>query len=415
MYNTVNMQNLNQLLTRNVKIFYIDKFLEWFSWFWAPIIVAFQMHDLGLSLSQVLLWESFFAFAILLCEIPTWMLADKIGRRNSLIIWEIIALAAIVIFAFSNSFFEVILSQVFMWIWFTFRSWADSALLYDSLREINEEKKYKSILSKQNTINFSIAVFANIIWWFIAEYFGLRYAIIASASILVLSTINLFFIKETTIHIYEKVNNNLQTSIYKSLRYAWKHKIIKYVIILSVIIGLWLKIEWQTLNPYWTIYNVPLYMFGFAVAWYNAFAALISHYGHKIVEKYWDIYIYKLTIIILVLTFLLMTIPGIWFYWAILIPTLFQIPRILSKIVESDIINSITYSHHRATVLSIRSFCNQWVEMIFMPVLWYFADLYSLLAMYLILWILILIFWWFMTYKLSFLYDNGYEHGKKII
>lgn len=232
------MENREKLLARNVKIFFIEKIFEWLWSFWAVIIVIFQMQELWLSFSQVLLWESVFAATILLSEILTWIFADKFWRKKSMIYW-----------------------------------------------------------------------------------------------------------------------------------------------------------------------------FWFAMAFYNLIASWISYFWHEIIKKLWEIQSLFLILLILSCTFCVISFIDFSILLAVTIPWMFQISRTLMPIVRDDIVNTITYSHHRATVMSIQSFLVQWFQMLFLPVFWYFVDLYSLLTMYLILWVFILIFGWYFIWKLKLLYNNWYKHG----
>ena len=70
--------------------------------------------------------------------------------------------------------------------------------------------------------------------------------------------------------------------------------------------------------------------------------------------------------------------PGI--IGALLIPTVFQMPRSLQPIATNDMVNRFTFSHHRATVLSMKSFLCQLAQIILLPVFGVVSDSFGLLT-----------------------------------
>lgn len=96
----------------------------------------------GFTLWQVGLAEGLFHIVSLICEIPSGMAADLIGRRRSLAAAGLCGMVSALLMAFSTSFFGICLSMAFSALASNFISGSDEALLYDSLLQERREADY---------------------------------------------------------------------------------------------------------------------------------------------------------------------------------------------------------------------------------------------------------------------------------
>ena len=99
----------------------------------------------GYSLWQVGVAEGIFHIVSLVCEIPSGVAADLIGRRRSLAAAGICGVISALLMAFSGGFLGVCASMVFSALACNFISGSEEALLYDSLVQAGEEEKYLSV------------------------------------------------------------------------------------------------------------------------------------------------------------------------------------------------------------------------------------------------------------------------------
>lgn len=160
--------------------------------------------------------------------------------------------------------------------------------------------------------------------------------------------------------------------------------------------------------------NVPIEYFGFAFAGLNLISGIISLYAHKIDKKIKEKNVLALILIIAVLTYILLANINAGLILALFLPSLYQIDRALITVSISNMINKVTFSHHRATVISIKSFLVNLNQMIFLPIFGIIADQYGLLKSYNILAIFIFIFAGFSLIhfrKLKFEHQcNSFKH-----
>lgn len=106
----------------------------------------------GFSLWQAGLAEGIFHMVSLLCEIPSGMAADLIGRRRSLAVSGLCGTISALLMVCSQSFFGVCLSMVFSALSCSFISGSDEALLYDSLLQVHRASDYVPLAARYSKI-----------------------------------------------------------------------------------------------------------------------------------------------------------------------------------------------------------------------------------------------------------------------
>lgn len=104
---------------------------------WVVLLVA-----RGFSLWQIGVAEGVFHAVSLLCEIPSGMAADLIGRRRCLAAAGICGMASALLMALSSGFGGVCLAMGFSALACNFISGSDEALLYDSLLQCDRQDMY---------------------------------------------------------------------------------------------------------------------------------------------------------------------------------------------------------------------------------------------------------------------------------
>lgn len=126
-----------------------------FGFFW-PIFTIFLLSR-GLSFTQITLLNSFSAAFIVIGEIPTGFIADRIGRRNSMVASSLFYTASIAGFALVESFYGFL----FLWLLWsfarTFQSGSADAWLYDTLEERLDEEEYTKVRGRGGSVNMWVS------------------------------------------------------------------------------------------------------------------------------------------------------------------------------------------------------------------------------------------------------------------
>lgn len=114
---------------------------------WVAILAA-----RGYSLVEIGFAETVFHITSLIFEIPSGVLADVFGRKNMLIVSNIMRMIGNIIMIFSGNLFTVCASIAFHAMSYNFASGTGDALAYDSLKLVEWEAYYEKYASNQMII-----------------------------------------------------------------------------------------------------------------------------------------------------------------------------------------------------------------------------------------------------------------------
>ena len=117
----------------------------------------------GLTLVQISLIESMVIGTIFLMEVPTGVLADRVGRKWSIFAATVLLMSAEFIFIFARSYERYIFIALLTGSGFAFASGAVEALVYDSLPPENREGAMKRAMGRVNSYGMIAFVIAPII------------------------------------------------------------------------------------------------------------------------------------------------------------------------------------------------------------------------------------------------------------
>ena len=106
----------------------------------------------GLTLFQISLIESVVIGTIFVMEIPTGILADRVGRKWSIVLSTFLLMCAEFIFILAQSFEWYLVIALFTGTGFAFASGAVEAMVYDSLPEDNRDDAMKQAMGRVNSM-----------------------------------------------------------------------------------------------------------------------------------------------------------------------------------------------------------------------------------------------------------------------
>jgi MFS family permease len=109
------------------------------AYFHIPIIVLYWQ-DLGLSMFEIMLLQAAFSIAAVTLELPSGIFSDMYGRKRSLIIASFFSVVGISLYCVANSFFSLLVAEMFLAGFIAMQSGADSAFLYDNLKALKRER-----------------------------------------------------------------------------------------------------------------------------------------------------------------------------------------------------------------------------------------------------------------------------------
>lgn len=341
--------------------------------FGVPVIVLLWQSN-HLSLFEVTILQSVFSILMVILEIPSGYFADLYGRKNALIIGSILMTIGTILLAVGFNFFTFLLAEIFVASGIAMMSGADSALVYDTLLELKEEKKFKKIWSDIISTFIFVMIFMNAIGGWLADI-NLRYAFYVIIPFMALSIPLSFSFKEPKRHeliVKKDYFKKLSQVIHKEV---FLHPQLITVVLFSAFLYTSFQFALWFYNPYFELTGLDIFWFGFVFAFYNLVAAISSKYSHALEEKWGKVISY------LILLFILILSHGLMGFWVSGFSFLFaagqQWARGFHKVVIDDYVHGLTRSEIRATVLSVNSMISRLFYSISLPLLGWLAGVYT--------------------------------------
>jgi len=119
--------------------------------FFGSITVPFFLEWGHLSFTQLFILEAFFTLCVFLFEIPTGYVADKWGRKMSLVLGGLFSAISLFIFGMTDAYSAFFVAEFVGAIGCALLSGADRSLVYDALLEAGEEQTATEIMSRHET------------------------------------------------------------------------------------------------------------------------------------------------------------------------------------------------------------------------------------------------------------------------
>lgn len=248
--------------------------------FWGPILITALQNLAHMPLADIYYMESTALGLCVVLDIPFGALADLIGRKKTICIGRFFLMGSVICFATMQSPLEAWLGDILWAIGFTLQSGADTALLYDTLKERGEERAYKRIdgqaagtrLILMGCCALAVGVLAKI---------NLRLPIFLGIPFMLIPLASSFFFKEPTrtkhYSMREQVRLLKQGGIFvlRSAKVCW---MVGFAALLTTASKVW----FFTYNPYFETVGVDIAYYGVIFFLLNVVAWLSSHYAYKI-------------------------------------------------------------------------------------------------------------------------------------
>lgn len=145
-------QNFAKKLQLNIWKITISRILFKFMLIGAIYILYFQF--LGFSFNEIGLFEAVTSLAIVVTDLPSGVLADSFSRKWTVFSANGFWLLMVLLLGFSSGgIVIIILAGLLNGLEFSFKSGAETALLYDTLKELNREEEYLKISGRINAFS----------------------------------------------------------------------------------------------------------------------------------------------------------------------------------------------------------------------------------------------------------------------
>ncbi len=315
-----------------------------------PIIVPyFQQH--GLTMQQVFLTQAWFGAVVVLMEVPSGVLADRLGRKPSLVLGSLFLACGHLSLLWADSLTGFLIFEGLLGIGVSLISGADLALLYDTelaLKRVDESPRAVANLYSMHSASEALAAVACSLLLLVSMHVVIVIQVIAGCLPM--------FIAFTLVEPDHRAGRE-----HEPLRFAevLRHlvangSIMRWTVLslslwsLTTFFAVWI------LQRYWVEHHVPLTVFGYLWAFYTAVAGLAGRWAARTEIRLGVPGLLVLVGLLPVLGYVgLATLP-LW--WALVMALAFFVARGLGLVVLRDALNRRTPSHFRATANSMASF-----------------------------------------------------------
>ncbi len=361
---------------RNIFLLMIFELLK-STQFFGAIAVAFYLDHAHVDYTRIFLLEGFFVASVFLLEVPTGVIADKFGRKVSLLLGTLFSGAGFVLFGLVNNYGVFFIANFLCAVGMTLFSGADNALLYDTLLaagKTDQGRHYQARYSAMSSMGMMIGPLAGSLFagsTILAYPASLPVIFIASGVMFFLAGFAALTLTEPPRH--EKVENPVLEGI-KGFLTLFKHKKLRgYAVNATLISAVTFFIFWfyQSLTR---VANLPVWINGFVCAGFNGFGMILLWNAARL-EKLAGLN--RLLILTAVLPgVLFLVLGGLTTTAAVTIPVIFLIAglKMLRGPLLTDLMNSQIESRNRATVLSGVSMMERAFIGILYPVVGFIAD-----------------------------------------
>ncbi|PID27856.1 MAG: hypothetical protein CSB55_07345 [Candidatus Cloacimonadota bacterium] len=267
---------MNKMI-RNIRLLNIIYALKWFVLMLPVTVLYFKQHNL--SGREIFTLTSCYSLSIVLFEVPSGYIADLKGRKKSIIAGLALSVIGNLFFLLPGFYFFAV-AEILLGIGASFISGCDSALFYDSLKNLKKENKFKKLIGRYRAYgNFSEAG-AGLIGGFLASY-ALVFTVYGRLTVLLAGLIISFFITEPEREIIQTHKGRIITLL-KVVKYSFAdNKTVKWLIFFSSVLGAaTLNIAWFSQFFFKEINLSPIY-FGVVWAIIQVASGLYAGFGHR--------------------------------------------------------------------------------------------------------------------------------------
>ena len=141
---------------KNVRLFPLYKMVSWDLLFYYPIIFLFLTQVKGFSAAQVLFSDAFYTLSNTLWQIPVTRLVDRVGKKNALIVGNILYTLSISSMIFMKEYYELLIIQFIYALGYSIKGICEANILYDSLPKGYRRGKIFSKIDGKSTSYFYI-------------------------------------------------------------------------------------------------------------------------------------------------------------------------------------------------------------------------------------------------------------------
>ncbi len=359
---------------RNVRTAYIASCLKNMQFFGA-VSVPFFVDWLRVDYTRLFALQAWFLFWVFVLEIPTGVVADKFGRKISVVIGCLLFGADMLFFGLVPSYPVLFVAEFLGAVGMTLISGAEQALLYDSLVALKLEDRARHYLSRYDAAGMLGMLLAFPVGSFVASLGRYPQMIpvpfVMSAASAALAAVAYLSMEEPA---RTKPREGFLSTGFDGLRTLFVHRELRAYVLNAATISA------VTFFAFW-LYQPIARRAGLGVAWlgvlaagFNLFSAILLANSARL-EALTGLR--RLLLLSSVIPAALFAALGFVHHPAFIVPALFLLVgcRMIRIPMLNDLINQHIESENRATVISAVSLLERFVTFMLYPLVGWLMDL----------------------------------------
>ena len=347
-----------------------------------PIIVPLMQGD-GLSMSQVLQTQAFFALVVTALELPSGYFADTFGRKWSLFIGSLAALLGCICLKSASSFNDYLLYEACMGVAVSLCSGADLALLYDTRLALGKREKtfvlptgaklFARLMSLQSFAEFIGGILATVFLFYSIEHVLTAQVVLAIVPVLVAYTL---VEAPRVIAQADTQTEAAQPSLRSTLLAAVKRPLLLWIALTVIVLSLLGLYSFWLHQKFWALAGIELQYFGLIWAAFCLVRAVAAQCAVPLENALGPKKLLRLVCALPIIAILAMLFAPVKV--AIALSLLFPLSRGLGFVVLIDAINTRIPNTYRATINSLINVVSRAVFMVTGPFLGLGVDVYGM-------------------------------------
>lgn len=362
-------------MSRNIPLFIAFRLL-FNARFYYPIFAVIQL-DYGLTMEQFAILNAVWAVSIVVLEVPSGAMADRIGRKRMVVLASILMVAEMAVLAFvplGNT-------TLVFWAWVVNRilsgaaeasaSGADEALAYDSISHDEQKTRWPKVLARLmrlSSLAFVIAMLVGaaiydpglvnrMLGWFGSDLAVdksdlLRFPVYLTLVNALLAVIVSSLMKEPPLETECGGEGSLWSGILDAGRWILHRPLVCGIIFAALVHDSVLRLFTTTASEYYRLIGIPVAWFGVIGAAFSGIGIFAPKLAERLVTRRSMATNYTIlgAVALIGLSGVALAIPR----WGVFFVAFFGLGFSLINFFTSHYLNALVESRRRATVLSFR-------------------------------------------------------------
>ncbi len=355
----------------NVWKYYVFHFFLNFQLWW-PIWIIYLTEERGLTLGQVTLIDVPFWIIIILLQIPAAAIADRWGRKPTLLASAVAFAAAVTFFGLATNFWLILCSYMVWGVAFALLSGTESAFIYDSLKAMGRESEYPRIYGRGWAVATVGGLVGTLLGAPIADRTSLPFPIVASGALAFIAAIAAFTFKEPLIRDDETPHPSYGQIIRDAFAIVRQKPAVRYGIMYFGLITVGSIGPIFFFQPFLVDHNVDLGQVGLWQTPMRLAAVIGALVAHRLITSQGERRTFYGMALLLVASYALL---ASWdsVYAQVAFPVM-NAMVVLSQPTVTNLLNRMVESEQRATVISLTNLARSAVLIPCAPLLGALAD-----------------------------------------